>query len=174
MSLAESAAVVDKQAQEAIERNKEIAAASQQPVKPFDPVGLDPLSQLPGDEPSSGFMSNNELAKRFKESVERNREIAEKTAALPLSAEEVVSEIKEDAKYVIPMRAIRQIAGHPEPVNPVIYAAAEYTGAQKRVEAAAQTIKRIRIELDAAENEQKEAIEDRNVKKSVLQKLVAE
>jgi len=166
-------APVDKQAQEAIERNKEIAAASQQPVKPFDPVGLDPLSD---SETLKGlFHPNPPFQVRPRSTVEPNPIVAaasqqpvkpfDPIALDPLK--NIDGGFYSEPPFVVQPRDTMKS-------NPIVAAAAEYTEAQKRVETAAQTIKRIRIELDDAENEQKEAVADRDVKKSVLQKLVAE
>ena len=114
---------IDKQAQEAIERNKEIKAAEE------------------GD-----FVDTSAY-----EEYERSKKVIQ-------SSEESV---------------VKQSGRSESIVNPVVAAAKEYSDAQTKVLTSIREVDNLRLRLQQAENAYKDAEADREIKKSVLQKLVA-
>jgi hypothetical protein len=59
-------------------------------------------------------------------------------------------------------------------LNPVVFAAEEYATSQRAAEIAMRRVETLKLELQQAENAAKDAADDRDVKKQVLQKLVSE
>jgi predicted nucleic acid-binding Zn-ribbon protein len=114
---------IDKQAQEAIERNKEIKAAEE------------------GD-----FVDTSAY-----EEYERSKKVIQ-------SSEEGV---------------VKQSGRSESIVNPVVAAAKEYSDAQTKVLTSIREVDNLRLRLQQAENAYKDAEADREIKKQVLQKLVA-
>jgi hypothetical protein len=75
-----------------------------------------------------------------------------------------IAEEVEDKKWEIPMSAIRDIAGHPDPVvtNPIVDAAADYAKAQRAAEIAMRRVETLKLELQQAENSAQDAAADRD------------
>ena len=134
--------VPDKQALEAMERQKEIQKKNAE---------LEAAGTL---EVPTAMMIDSDLERLKAEKTELLRKLEQ-----PGSVVEVDGD---PTKTALPVVA----------PNPIVRAAEEYTKAQAHVTASAANIAVIRLRLAEAEGEYAEAVADRDLKKEVLQKLV--
>jgi hypothetical protein len=124
------------------------------------------------------------LDRQAQEATERQKEILVARGEIAASAEAVEKspsdDIGEETAYPATEAAKTAAVRYKEtqsatrvPANPIVNAAQEYAVAQHDVDAAWRGVETLEIEIEAARDRLEEAIADRDLKKQVLQKLVA-
>jgi hypothetical protein len=139
--------------------------------KGFNSTSVAPVSAAPPELLDGPGVSSEpiEIDKQAQEAIERNKEIYN----LPL--EENLTRIYEPALAARPVSvpASVQLPRVIDTPNPVVSAAKEYSEAQTNVLTRSREVDTLRLKLQQAENALKDAEGDREIKKAVLQKLVA-
>ena len=156
------------------------ASLSPAPLVVNVPAGssFSPEDALDGPQQPNVQTSAPEVDKQALEAIERNK-------AIGLAGSTIVTDTVIEESFPWPNPKTSAGVFHPDPPfqvqprgtvesNPIVNAAAIYAEAQKRVEATVRQIANLKLQLENAETMQAEAVADRDVKKSVLQKLVAE
>lgn len=138
-------------------------------------VGFDPSDLLdkPAEVLDGPGASAPVIDAQSQEAIERNRAIA---AASNQSSESIMRNTVDDILADMrkqPLVTKERIERTLSP-NPIVTAAQEYAQAQVVAQMAIRKVETLRLELQQAENAAADAIADRDVKKSIVAKLVAE
>ena len=142
-------------------------AMCSRPAAHVPPAAQPPAEILDGPGASAAPVA---IDKQAQEAIERNREIAENVnGPIILGPLELTQPW---AATPIPRTQAQTIPVIVDP-NPVVAAAKEYSDAQTKVLTSIREVDNLRLRLQQAENAYKDAEADREIKKSVLQKLVA-